>query len=65
MMEVGSTISGAAVGGYMTFSIPRKSTTELIPFFQKLEDERNSLEIQDLQLSLTTLEEVILYSLTW
>eukprot|EP01114_Cavostelium_apophysatum_P009754 TRINITY_DN2300_c0_g1_i1.p1 TRINITY_DN2300_c0_g1~~TRINITY_DN2300_c0_g1_i1.p1 ORF type:complete len:1800 (+),score=493.64 TRINITY_DN2300_c0_g1_i1:225-5624(+) len=56
----GAELSGAAVGGYATFAIPRESTSDLVPFFRKLEQTRETLEIKDVQLSLTTLEEVFL-----
>jgi hypothetical protein len=53
-------MSGDIVGGYINFIVPRSSTSELVPFFRKLEFAKQSLGIKDLQLSLTTLEEVFL-----
>lgn len=56
----GSKIQGAVIGGYMNYLVPRNMTSELVPFFRKLESQKDSLGIMDLQLGLTTLEEVFL-----
>lgn len=56
----GATIQGAVIGGYMNYLVPRKYTSELVPFFRKLEENKEELGILDLQLGLTTLEEVFL-----
>lgn len=46
--------------GYMGFTLSRDGTKDLIPFFRKLEGESKKLSLRDVQLSLTTLEEVFL-----
>lgn len=56
----GCKVQGKPVGGYVSFIIPRSSNKELVPFFESLDKNRADLEIHDLQLSLTTLEEVFL-----
>lgn len=56
----GATIQGQIIGGYINYVIPRDSTQELVPFFRKLEARKEELGIIDLQLGLTTLEEVFL-----
>jgi len=53
-------LHGTPIGGYMNFNVPRESSPELMPFFKKLEVNQKRLDIHDLQLSLTTLEEVFL-----
>ncbi|CAM6104749.1 unnamed protein product [Calypogeia fissa] len=45
---------------YMTFIIPRKAENELAGFFESLSENKKELGISDLQISLTTLEEVFL-----
>ena len=44
----------------MNFVIPRSSTTDLISTFRQLEYNKSNYGIIDVQLSLTTLEEVFL-----
>eukprot|EP01117_Protostelium_nocturnum_P005789 TRINITY_DN2086_c0_g1_i1.p1 TRINITY_DN2086_c0_g1~~TRINITY_DN2086_c0_g1_i1.p1 ORF type:complete len:977 (-),score=310.06 TRINITY_DN2086_c0_g1_i1:119-3049(-) len=44
----------------MNLTIPRESTPQLIPFFKTLQEEKENLGILDIQLGLTTLEEVFL-----
>lgn len=39
----GAALSGAAIGGYMTFVVPRDSTSYLVPFFKKLEKRKEKL----------------------
>ncbi|PRP80817.1 ABC transporter A family member 2 isoform 2 [Planoprotostelium fungivorum] len=56
----GCQVSGAIVSGYVTFVVPRSSTQQLVPFFRTLEAHKTELGIHDLQLGLTTLEEVFL-----
>jgi len=56
----GCKVQGKPVGGYINFTIPRSSNKELVPFFEALEKSKADLGIHDLQLSLTTLEEVFL-----
>jgi len=56
----GAKVQGKPVGGYVNFTIPRTSNKELVPFFDGLEQHKQELGIHDLQLSLTTLEEVFL-----
>lgn len=56
----GSKIQGSVIGGYMNYLVPREATAELVPFFRKLEAQKDDLGIMDLQLGLTTLEEVFL-----
>ncbi|BBN17980.1 ABC-2 type transport system permease protein [Marchantia polymorpha subsp. ruderalis] len=45
---------------YITFVIPREKDRELTDFFNLLEEEKERLHISDVQISLTTLEEVFL-----
>ena len=56
----GVQVQGKPIGGYINLTIPRTSNHQLVPFFEALEKSRHDLGIHDLQLSLTTLEEVFL-----
>eukprot|EP01117_Protostelium_nocturnum_P005730 TRINITY_DN2068_c0_g1_i1.p1 TRINITY_DN2068_c0_g1~~TRINITY_DN2068_c0_g1_i1.p1 ORF type:complete len:1746 (+),score=587.77 TRINITY_DN2068_c0_g1_i1:107-5344(+) len=56
----GCELNGAIVSGYMSLTIPRESTAQLVPFFRELQERKSDLGIKDLQLGLTTLEEVFL-----
>ncbi len=42
------------------FNIPRSALTQMPQFFEELEEKKEKLHITDLQLSMTTLEEVFL-----
>ncbi|KAL6073552.1 ABC transporter, ATPbinding domain containing protein [Balamuthia mandrillaris] len=56
----GTVLESEPVSGYMTFNIPRDLSEALPDFFEELESHYDDLSISDLQLSLTTLEEVFL-----
>ncbi len=40
-----ATMQGVAIGGYMSYNVPRENTKELIPFFKKMERETKALSI--------------------
>eukprot|EP01132_Coremiostelium_polycephalum_P010315 gene10315-12659_t len=46
--------------GLLEFNVPREQLPNLVSFFEKIELSRQLLQIRDLQISMTTLEEVFL-----
>jgi hypothetical protein len=58
--STGCQLTSSLMSGYFNFAIPREQTQQLVPFFKKLEKNSEKLCIDDVQLSITTLEEVFL-----
>lgn len=56
----GCRLESEPISGFMTFDIPRKLMPSLSSFFEELEEKKEELQILDVQLSMTSLEEVFL-----
>jgi ABC-type multidrug transport system ATPase subunit len=60
LLWLGCRLESEPISGFMTFDIPRKLMPSLSSFFEELEEKKEELQILDVQLSMTSLEEVFL-----
>jgi len=58
--ELGVQAPEAGTGAYLVFLVPKSAENELPGFLQQLEERKDELGVSDIQISLTSLEEVFL-----
>jgi ABC-type multidrug transport system ATPase subunit len=58
--ELGVSAPEAGTGAYLVFLVPKSAENELPGFLRQLEERKNELGVTDIQISLTSLEEVFL-----